>query len=909
MSSARGASGPLICIAGVHARPLRAPCASSACSVVLGLLLCPAGLPLGVQLAFGKEERWCPVHHMRSSRSSAAHAARPSPVLRLRGGVSGSDEEADERLLRHVSSRVVMVPIDAKDLQDAVDVVEKRAAPDSLAAGEQTRQILVSASTPNYMCGWGTREDGFRTLKISGSAMSLRMEDGITLLGPMELQPSSGGTFTRWKWGCAFDFGLQQEAALFAAGGPWQMQRCVLRATDMPVVRAYDSGSLALDDSFVGGFSGDTQLEDGQAEDDGSGKLDEGGGRCTQALLVEDNATVKAIDCTMQYCGAFNSATVLAGGAAHLELSQCFLFQNLGCGISIHEAADVQAVQCSMMQLDGACFRAVLAHRAKLRLFNVTLQGQKWQDPGRPGTLHEEGECVQEPPTKRRRSEVPEVDPQAHVMENIDEKAAHTVEVWDALTQELAANMSEVIDVLEGYCNAAGATCRRARTGRQRLASPRYVMEEARLKHANYSADELLTQPVPRDDGPEWQDLPPILLADFSNLAVPSAQTTLCVYVHVEPLLLSALRDPSLIADGQALLIEHSDRFLSRRRFGGDAARIVSWVAAMQAFVAAGAGTPMHVKMMFDCLEEAHSSLLGKRLAALSKGADAFLRSVDYVCVMHGEWLTPWHPCLITAFRGLSTHFLTASAPWDDLHSGYFGGAVREPCADLVAVLSQLHFSNGTVSVPGLSSHPLSTDEKRRLMRLLFRDDAGQLPPGWEASPLFPVHTPHTPRSEWHTAADNASTDAAPAMEAGPGAAQAEGAGPASLAAQAEGAGDDAHVMERGEDEYLMALGRTWYRPSLTVHGISGGWTEPVHTHTHTTKHTHATHACTYVSVCMCVVCRYIYILHIDVDMHIYVYHRPTPLYTCIRIYVHSISTYMHIYVYIRIYVYRGVGR
>jgi hypothetical protein len=35
--------------------------------------------------------------------------------------VSGSDEEADERLLRHVSSRVVMVPIDAKDLQDAVD--------------------------------------------------------------------------------------------------------------------------------------------------------------------------------------------------------------------------------------------------------------------------------------------------------------------------------------------------------------------------------------------------------------------------------------------------------------------------------------------------------------------------------------------------------------------------------------------------------------------------------------------------------------------------------------------------------------------------------------------------------------------------------------------------------------------
>jgi hypothetical protein len=58
-----------------------------------------------------------------------------------------------------------------------------------------------------------------------------------------------------------------------------------------------------------------------------------------------------------------------------------------------------------------------------------------------------------------------------------------------------------------------------------------------------------------------------------------------CVYVHVEPLVLSALRDPHMIANGEALLIEHSDRFLSRRRFGGDAARVVAWLAALQAFI------------------------------------------------------------------------------------------------------------------------------------------------------------------------------------------------------------------------------------------------------------------------------------------------------------------------------------
>jgi hypothetical protein len=34
---------------------------------------------------------------------------------------------------------------------------------------------------------------------------------------------------------------------------------------------------------------------------------------------------------------------------------------------------------------------------------------------------------------------------------------------------------------------------------------------------------------------------------------------------------------------------------------------------------------------------------------------------------------------LIPAFRGLSSHFLRVTAPWDELHSGYYGGAVREP--------------------------------------------------------------------------------------------------------------------------------------------------------------------------------------------------------------------------------------
>jgi len=727
--------------------------------------------------------------------ASGQRCAPMSLVLRLRGGADNGP--------RQVATRVIMLPTDAEDLQDAVNIVEHQNSicqqvaggigikvPEETEEGEM-REILVSVGMPDKCREWGSRLGGFKPLTIRGT-MLLRMEDTVRLKGPINLLSSSRGMFIRWNWRCGFHLRLPQAVGLQVAGGPWQVQRCVLRAEDMPVMRAHEAANISLLDSFVGGLSPHiSDMEQDQTTITGAGKTDEDSGRCTHALVLEGNCSVSAADCTLQYCGAWGSAAAVIGGCAHLRLFQCFLFQNLGCGVSIHQAADVELVQSSMMQLGGGCFRAVLADRAHLRLFNLTLEGQKWHDQMRPGILEEEGELVVE--TKRRRLQAPEIDPQAKVLADIDDKAPHIEAVWSALTQELASNYSEVMDALESYCNITGATCRRERTGRQRLKSPGYIVDVEAI--INSTVDPLYDRLQPAS-GSGWEDLPPLLLADFSSLAETSAQTTLCVYVHVDPLILSALRDPSQIAEGQALLIEHSDRYLSRRRFGGDASRIVPWLAALQAYVNAGSLTPVRVKMIFDFLEEAHSPILSKRLAALArgKGADAFLRSVDYVCVMHGDWLTPWRPCLLTSFRGLSTFFLTSSAPWGDLHSGCYGGARREPLADLVAVLSQLTFANGSVCIPGLTSLPLSPREMELLKSLSFRDDSHNLPPGWEATPPpssnYSAQRPPPPPAH---------------LEEG------------LLAVTAGGE-------EECEDESLIELGRTWFRPSLSLHGISGGW-------------------------------------------------------------------------------------
>ena len=42
---------------------------------------------------------------------------------------------------------------------------------------------------------------------------------------------------------------------MLVAGAPWHMQHCILRATEMPVLRACAAAKVSLNDSFVGGVA------------------------------------------------------------------------------------------------------------------------------------------------------------------------------------------------------------------------------------------------------------------------------------------------------------------------------------------------------------------------------------------------------------------------------------------------------------------------------------------------------------------------------------------------------------------------------------------------------------------------------------------------------------------------------
>ncbi len=58
-------------------------------------------------------------------------------------------------------------------------------------------------------------------------------------------------------------------------------------------------------------------------------------------------------------------------------------------------------------------------------------------------------------------------------------------------------------------------------------------------------------------------------------------------------------------------------------------------------------------------------------------------------------------PSLTTSVRGLVHWEVTVNGPSADLHSGYYGGIVRNPIEALASIVASLKDADGRVTVPG----------------------------------------------------------------------------------------------------------------------------------------------------------------------------------------------------------------
>lgn len=100
----------------------------------------------------------------------------------------------------------------------------------------------------------------------------------------------------------------------------------------------------------------------------------------------------------------------------------------------------------------------------------------------------------------------------------------------------------------------------------------------------------------------------------------------------------------------------------------------------------------------------------------------------DVVVVSDTSMWSRETPTTVTGMRGLMNLEIDVFGPAADVHSGSFGGGIRNPLTELCRIIAQLHDEHGRVTLPGFYDDvvPL-TDQERRLFAELPFDEAAWL--------------------------------------------------------------------------------------------------------------------------------------------------------------------------------------
>ena len=127
-----------------------------------------------------------------------------------------------------------------------------------------------------------------------------------------------------------------------------------------------------------------------------------------------------------------------------------------------------------------------------------------------------------------------------------------------------------------------------------------------------------------------------------------------------------------------------------------DKGQVLMHVAAIDAHLRTRGSLPVNVKFVIEGEEEIGSPNFE---AALARYKDEF--AADIAVISDTAVFAEDVPSLTTSIRGLVHWEVTVSGPTSDLHSGYFGGIIRNPIEALAQIVASLKDADGRVAVPG----------------------------------------------------------------------------------------------------------------------------------------------------------------------------------------------------------------
>ncbi len=148
--------------------------------------------------------------------------------------------------------------------------------------------------------------------------------------------------------------------------------------------------------------------------------------------------------------------------------------------------------------------------------------------------------------------------------------------------------------------------------------------------------------------------------------------------------------------------------------------QLLAHVKALESYLKTTGRLPVNVLCLFEGEEEIGSPHLAPWLIAHRHGV-----AVDCAVVSDTQIPAVNRPAITYALRGALSLELAVQGPQRELHSGLFGGAVRNPLQVLCEIIAQLHDAHGRVHIPGFYDRVRAWDmQERDYMRQVGPRDA-----------------------------------------------------------------------------------------------------------------------------------------------------------------------------------------
>jgi acetylornithine deacetylase/succinyl-diaminopimelate desuccinylase-like protein len=145
-----------------------------------------------------------------------------------------------------------------------------------------------------------------------------------------------------------------------------------------------------------------------------------------------------------------------------------------------------------------------------------------------------------------------------------------------------------------------------------------------------------------------------------------------------------------------------------------DKGQLYVHVKALESYLRSSGKAPVNVKFLIEGEEEVSSP----NLAPFLKEHLDLLRC-DVCVISDSSMRTVEEPAITHSLRGMTYVEVEVRGPREDLHSGFFGGAVHNPAVALVELLASLYRADGTVDVRGFYDDvvPLTGEERAMIAR------------------------------------------------------------------------------------------------------------------------------------------------------------------------------------------------